>query len=125
MVVGMSILAASLFGCEKPLNVTDVSPKTGNVSGGEPLKIKGSGFSNNMGISVYIGSNKVDNVSIQGSELLTVSTPPANAPGEADIRIITDNGEEFLLSKAFTYIEKGSGAMDIRSLGERKSKRKK
>ena len=125
LTVGMIILAVSLIGCDEPLAVKGISPKTGNIAGGEPVKIKGTGFSNNMGISVYIGSNKVDNVSIQGTEVLTVSTPPGNAEGPVDVRIVTDSGEEFLMSGAFTYVKETGGAMDIRALGERKSRRKK
>lgn len=123
-ILGILILATALCGCDKPLAVKDVSPKTGNVAGGEPLEIIGSGFNNNMGISVYVGGNKVDNVSIQGSEKLIISTPPGNGPGAVDIRITFDNGDDdFLVSGGFTYVKESGGAMDIRSIGTRKSLR--
>ncbi|MBN2344486.1 MAG: IPT/TIG domain-containing protein [Deltaproteobacteria bacterium] len=126
LILGFIVLTLSLFGCDKPLGVKDISPKTGNLGGGEPLEIIGSGFHNNMGISVYIGGNKVDNVSIQGTEKLIVSTPPGNAPGPVDIRITFDNGDDdFLISGGFTYVKESGGAMDIRAIGTRKSQREK
>jgi hypothetical protein len=112
------------LGCEKPLGVKDVSPKTGNLAGGEPLVISGSGFQPGMGISVYVGTNKVDNVSV-ASDKLTISTPPGSKPGPVDIRIITDSGSQFLMSNVFTYVKASGGAMDIRDLGSRKSMRDK
>ena len=123
--VGMVVLAAALTGCEKPLSITDVNPKTGNMVGGEPVEIIGTGFHSNMGISVYIGSNKVDTVSIQGENKLTVSTPVGNEEGQVDIRVVTDDGQEFLLPRVFTYVKGSASGMDIRQLGERKSMRDK
>jgi hypothetical protein len=125
-IIGIMVLAAALCGCEKPLAIKDVSPKTGNVTGGEPLEIIGSGFHNNMGISVYVGGNKADNVSIQGTEKLIISTPPGNEPGAVDIRVTFDNGiDDFLIADGFTYVKETGAAMDIRALGSRKSQRKK
>lgn len=119
-------MTVALSGCEKPLGVKTVSPKTGNVAGGEPLEIIGSGFHNNMGISVYVGGNKADNVSIQGTEKLIINTPPGNDVGPVDIRITFDNGDDdFLISGGFTYIKETGGAMDIRAIGARKSQREK
>ncbi|MBN2802327.1 MAG: IPT/TIG domain-containing protein [Deltaproteobacteria bacterium] len=120
----MTILAVSVMGCDKPLGVKDVTPKTGNIAGGEPITILGSGFQPGMGISVYVGNNKVDNVSVQGADKLAISTPPGNEPGPVDIRIITDSGSQFLMSKVFTYVKETGSAMDIRDLGSRKSMRK-
>ncbi|MBN2718999.1 MAG: IPT/TIG domain-containing protein [Deltaproteobacteria bacterium] len=125
-IIGIMLLTVALVGCEKPLAIKDVSPKTGNVAGGEPLEIIGTGFHNNMGISVYVGGNKADNVSIQGTEKLIISTPPGNEPGPVDIRITFDNGsDDFLISGGFTYVKESGGAMDIRALGSRKSQREK
>ncbi|MBN2530951.1 MAG: IPT/TIG domain-containing protein [Deltaproteobacteria bacterium] len=125
-IIGIMVLAIALFGCDKSLAVKDISPKTGNVAGGEPLEIIGTGFNNNMGISVYVGGNKADNVSIQGSEKLIISTPPGNEPGPVDVRITFDNGtDDFIISGGFTYVKESAGAMDIRELGSRKSQREK
>ena len=121
----MAILAISVLGCDKPLGVKNVTPKIGNIAGGEPITILGSGFKPGMGISVYVGNNKVDNVSIQGVDKLLISTPAGVKPGPVDIRIITDNGNQFLMSNIFTYVKDTGASMDIRSLGSRKSMRKK
>ena len=125
-IIGIMVLMVALCGCDKTLAIKDISPKTGNVAGGEPLEIIGTGFNNNMGISVYVGGNKADNVSIQGTEKLIISTPPGNTPGPVDIRITFDDGtDDFLISKGFTYVKETGGAMDIRAIGTRKSQRQK
>jgi hypothetical protein len=76
-----------------------------------------------MGITVYFGSTKADNVVVRDSGKLTVTSPSNEEPGKVDVRIITDDGKEFVLREAFQYVRKG--AMDIRDLGQRKSLRDK
>lgn len=125
LAIGLLVLAMVCMGCEKELGVKRVSPAIGVMSGGEPVEIQGSGFHTGMGISVYVGSYKADNVTIRGSDKLTITTPSAKEPGPVDIRVITDSGQEFLIAKGFTYVEKSAGSMDIRELGKRKSMRKK
>ena len=125
LVIGLIGLTLALIGCEEKLGVQKVSPAIGVLSGGEPIEILGSGFNSSMGLTVYVGLAKADNVAIRGSNKLSITTPAAKAPGTVDVRVITDNGHEFLIKNAFTYIEKSSGSgMDIRQIGKRQSLRK-
>ena len=116
-----AICAAS--GCKKELGVTGISPPVGMMRGGEPVKIIGSGFSPDMGITIYFGNTKADNVVVRGTDVITVTTPSTSKDGSVDIRILMDSGQEFVLRRAFKYLEKTS--MDIRDIGERRSMRKK
>ena len=119
-------LQLSLMGCGNELAVRDVSPKIGITSGGEPVEILGSGFHPGMGISIYVGSKIADNVAIISKNKLTFTTPAAAAgPSKVDIVVRFDNGDEFQMSQAFTYVEPSSAGMDIRQLGSRQSHRQK
>jgi len=117
----VAVLAGLLCGCEKEFNVRKVSPAVGVIAGGEPVEILGSGFSTNMGITVYFGTKKAETVSIVGPDKLTVMTPGADGAGKVDVLIITDSGIELRMKEAFNYVEKSN--MDIRDLGKRKSLR--
>ncbi len=121
LIISVAVLAGLLFGCEKEFNVRKLSPPVGVIAGGEPIQILGSGFRTDMGITVYFGSNKVDSVSINGTDKLTVMSPSAQAGGKVDVLVITDNGQELRLKNAFNYVAKSN--MDIRDLGKRKSLR--
>lgn len=117
----VAVLACALFGCEKEFSVRKVSPPVGVIAGGEPIEILGSGFSTDMGITVYFGTRKADTVSISGPEKLTVVSPSADGAGKVDVLVITDSGIELRMKDAFNYVEKSN--MDIRDLGKRKSLR--
>lgn len=123
VITGLFVLLAGLsLGCEEKLGVKDVSPAVGVLGGGEPVNINGSGFTSGMGVTVYFGNQKADNVVVSGSKQLTVSTPSSTEEKVVDVRIVLDSGEEFLMKEAFRYVAKG--AIDIRDLGKRKSMRK-
>lgn len=101
----------------------EIIPGSGLLSGGEPVKIKGSGFRSDMGIEVYFGTQKAPEVIVEGEDTLIATTPPAKKEGLVDIRVRTDDGREFLLRKAFRYVE--SQAWSITDIAERKKKREK
>jgi hypothetical protein len=120
-VLGALVVICVLTGCDSEFKVRRLSPAVGVLAGGEPIDILGSGFSSGMGITIYFGAKKADNVVVRGSDKLTVSSPSSDEPKKVDVRIITDDGKEFVLKEAFQYTRKG--AMDIRDLGQRKSLR--
>lgn len=116
-------MVSFIIGCKEEFSIRTLTPATGALGGGEPIEILGSGFNPNQGVAVYFGNSKATNVVVSSTKKLTVSTPSATEPKVVDVRIATDDGKEFLLRKAFRYVEKG--AMDIRDLGARKSRREK
>ena len=117
----VSLLFVLMIGCKEEFGIQNISPATGVLGGGEPIEILGSGFNPNLGIAVYFGNTKATNVVVSSSKKLIVSTPSVGEPQVVDVRIATDDGKEYLLRRAFRYIEKS--AMDIRELGQRKSRR--
>jgi hypothetical protein len=119
----LGLLLCFCVSCKEEFAIKGISPETGVLGGGEPVHILGSGFDPNLGLSVYFGNEKALNVVVSSKNKLVVHTPSAKEPTAVDIRIATDDGKEYLLRRAFRYIEKQ--AMDIRDLGVRKSLREK
>lgn len=109
-------LAAAALGCEKDPGVESLSPATGALTGGDTVQISGGGFRQDVGIAVYFGAVRAENVVVRSSELISVSTPPAKNEGVVDLRIVTDDGKELLLKQAFTYVNKTSGPAETKQL---------
>jgi hypothetical protein len=121
MIVALALALAAVGGCEKEFSVQKISPAVGAIGGGEPVDILGTGFQPGMGITIYFGTTRAENVVVRGSERITVNTPGAGETKVVDVRIVTDDGKEFVLREAFRYVTKTN--MDIRDLGQRKSLR--
>ena len=115
---------AVIWGCEKEFGAESVLPVTGILTGGETVTINGGGFRRDVGMTVYFGTFKADNVMVRSAEAIVVTTPPAKREGKVDIRIITDDGRELLLKQAFQYLNKGTPeAKELESLDQRKNLR--
>ena len=101
------LLSVLLFAaCEKKdFQITDIEPHAGVVSGGEPVKIKGSGFAAGMGVTVYFGNIKAPAVVVDSQNLMSVTTPPGKSLGPVDIRVIMDDGREYVLKRNFQYVK--------------------
>ena len=122
--VGVVALIAFVCGCEKEFGAESVFPSTGILTGGETVTISGGGFRRDIGMTVYFGSLKAENVMVRSAETIVVSTPPAKNEGKVDIRIITDDGRELLLKQAFHYLNKNApAAKELESLDQRKNLR--
>ncbi|MDJ0762447.1 MAG: IPT/TIG domain-containing protein [Myxococcota bacterium] len=121
--VWIMLVCCAYLGCDEEFGIKDVSPAVGVLGGGEPVTIRGSGFNPNLGLTVYFGNQKADNVVVSSVNKLTVTTPSSPKPTVVDVRVATDDGKEYLIRRGFRYIEKA--AMDIRDLGKRRSQRDK
>ena len=122
--VGVVVLIAFACACEKEFGADSVLPGTGILTGGEPVTIGGGGFRRDVGMTVYFGTMKADNVMVRSAEAIVVTTPPSKKEGKVDVRIITDDGRELLLKQAFSYLSKGTPqAKEIESLDQRKDLR--
>jgi hypothetical protein len=123
-VVCVVLTVAVAWGCEKEFGADGVLPGTGIMTGGETVTISGGGFRRDVGMTVYFGTAKADNVMVRSAEAIVVSTPPAKREGKVDIRIVTDDGRELLLKQAFQYMNKGAPeAKQLESLDQRKNLR--
>jgi len=118
-------LIAVVAGCSKEYGVESIAPNTGALTGGDSVVINGGGFRQDVGISVYFGAVKAENVVVRSAEAIAVTIPPAKAEGAVDLRIVTDDGKELLLKQAFTYVNKtgGTETKEVQSIDQRKDLR--
>ncbi|MFY9822039.1 MAG: IPT/TIG domain-containing protein [Thermoanaerobaculia bacterium] len=79
--------------------ISKINPSTGLVSGGETVKITGSGFL--PASSVHFGSSPAQTTQVSNDgTTLTVVTPKANAPGQVVLEVA--NGDQ-KATDTFTY----------------------
>jgi hypothetical protein len=83
------------------LSITAVSPDSGPVNGGTPIRITGTDFSN--GATVTLGGVAALDVVRVEDNLITAVTPSAGAPGSANVVVSVPNGKSTTLSGGFAY----------------------
>jgi hypothetical protein len=101
------LAAAGLASCDRDLSLKEVVPSGGIVSGGETVSILGSGFKPGQGVIVYFGSQRAPHAYIEGSSKVVVTTPPYAESTLVDVRVVTDEGKERILTKAFMFVKAG------------------
>ena len=105
------LVSLALPGCSDDApRVRRVYPNFSSLRGDEDVRIEGSGFRNDIGYTVYFGTQKASSVMVQDEGVLVATTPGVDSPRQVDVRIVADNGKTFLLKKAFRYID---GSVDV------------
>ncbi len=103
------VIAASVSGagCKKDgVFFRDLAPRSGRASGGEEVRILGSGFRALGGLEVRVGPKPATNVGIADDETIVLTTPEAREADQGhplDIFILTNQGRSYVLRGAFTY----------------------
>jgi hypothetical protein len=97
-----------LVGCkeETKLSITGVDPKQGQVIGGDPVTIKGTGFQGKgaQGFTVYFGKAKATNCIIQSNTAIRCDAPAGPEGTTVDVEVEFDDARKGKLTKAFTYM---------------------
>ena len=89
-------------GQNAPPTVTDVSPKSGPVTGGTKVTMTGTGFTGATGVN--FGPVAGQNLAVASDTQLTVTSPPATASGPVDVTVTTPAGTSTTSSADhFTY----------------------
>ncbi|MFN8006544.1 MAG: IPT/TIG domain-containing protein [Terriglobia bacterium] len=83
------------------LSITGVTPNSGPVTGGTPIRVSGTDFSNGATLSVK-GITAVNIVRVE-ENLITAVTPAVATPGPADVTVTLQNGKSVTLAGGFTY----------------------
>lgn len=111
--LALSGLLASLSlpacGGDEAPSVRRVYPNFSSLRGDEDVRIEGAGFRNDIGYTVYFGTQRASSVMVEDEHVLVATTPGVDSAREVDVRIVADNGKTFLLKKAFHYVD---GAFD-------------
>jgi hypothetical protein len=102
-----ALLVSAASGC-KTHNLTFqvVNPASGRLSGGQEVRIVGTGFDKLGTIEVRIGGRPASNVGVMGDEAIVLTTPEgaeASASHPVDISILTSDGRSIVLQHAWTY----------------------
>lgn len=83
--------------------VFDIQPRVGSPSGEQSIQILGANFRQDIGYSVYFGSQRAGGVTILDTGTLLVSTP-AHDQGAVDVVIAADDGPAFRIVSGFEYV---------------------
>ncbi|MFD2615564.1 IPT/TIG domain-containing protein [Paenibacillus gansuensis] len=82
--------------------ISSISPDSGYLSGGTLVNINGTNFAS--GAKVYFGNNLAQfNYMVTGR--IQVTSPAAVSKGPVDVRVVNPDGQEAIISQAFTYME--------------------
>jgi len=101
---GIALLSTA---CSKGMHLDSLKPASGVMAGNETVEIKGSGFKKDQGITVYFGTERCPTAFVEGSRKIVVTSPPYAKSAIVDVRVISDDGEEVILKKAFKYTKTG------------------
>lgn len=83
------------------LSITGISPNSGPVNGGTPIRVTGTDFSN--GATLSIGGVAAVSVVRVEDNLITAVTPAVGTPGAADVVVTVPNGKSATLRGGFVY----------------------
>lgn len=84
-----------------PLEIDTIEPAAGSTAGGETVALYGEGLTADTSVSIGGREATVESVDIADG-IITVTTPPADSPGPADVTVSHDY-DALYLSDAFTY----------------------
>jgi uncharacterized repeat protein (TIGR01451 family) len=90
-----------------------LSPNQGNITGGTPVTITGSGFVSGGSLAVTFGGSAATSVNFVNATTITCVTP-AHATGIVDVVLTNGDGQPTTASGAFTY---GSFSADVSIAG--------
>ncbi|WP_346880457.1 IPT/TIG domain-containing protein [Clostridium sp. UBA3061] len=86
------------------ITITNISPNSGNVEGGEIINIYGTNFLNSNDLSVEIGGNKAPLEHFYGSKKLSIKVPANNTPGKYDVVFINGDGQKLTVKDGYEYL---------------------
>ena len=88
------------------LSIIGISPNSGPVNGGTPIRVTGTDFSS--GATLSIGGVAAVSVVRVEDNLITAVTPAVGTPGAADLVVTVPNGKSATLRGGFVYTSNAS-----------------
>jgi hypothetical protein len=80
-----------------------IRPAEGDADGGTQVRLAGAGFLERGPLVVYFGMRSARAVVIESDRLITVTTPEAEAIGDADVRVQFADGTVLEQPAGFRY----------------------
>lgn len=101
-------------GCKKEgVFFTSINPPSGKASGGDEVRIRGSGFHSLGTIDIRVGPKLATNVAVADDETIVLTTPECREADQGralDIYLLTGDGRSYVLRSAFTCRRSEGGA---------------
>lgn len=102
---GLSSIVFMLMACQKSQPFIDeIHPGFGLTHGGEKVVIKGNNIDALMPVSIYFGNQRVYMSQLHNRDTLWVTSPASDTEQVVDVRVIGNDGTEFLMHNAFRYV---------------------
>ena len=107
-------LGLGAVGCDQAtgggeMAILDVQPQKGTTSGEAAVQIFGENFRQDIGYTIYFGTQKAGSVTLLNPETILVTTPSHVAPGQVDITVRADDGHAFKIPGVFTFRDAATG----------------
>ncbi|GAB1530864.1 MULTISPECIES: IPT/TIG domain-containing protein [Brevibacillus] len=83
------------------LEVTNITPNTGELAGGEFVFLDGKKFA--QGVKVYFGGVEAALSSYYSDARIKVKVPAATTPGPVEVKVINPDGENISIKDGYTY----------------------
>ncbi|WJH27490.1 IPT/TIG domain-containing protein [Paenibacillus sp. CC-CFT742] len=103
---GTSVVVKDGFMYNEPpkITLTGVTPVEGLTTGNEEVTLTGTEFK--TGMKVYFNSVEVPvgNLTATATQSLKIKTPAWNQPEAVDVKVVSADGKEAVLTKAYTYL---------------------
>lgn len=106
----LALVSLPLVGCGGdaggPMDVYNIEPRHGLTSGEQAVRITGANFRQDIGYSVYFGSERATQVTIMDTSTLLVATPQHDL-GTVDVVVASEAGPAFRIHDAFAFDDTG------------------
>ncbi|PYY29578.1 IPT/TIG domain-containing protein [Paenibacillus illinoisensis] len=103
---GTSVVVKDGFTYNEPpkITLTGINPAEGLTTGNEEVTLTGTEFK--TGMKVYFNSVEVPvgNLTATATQSLKIKTPAWNQPEAVDVKVVSADGKEAVLAKAYTYL---------------------
>ncbi|CAI6081288.1 hypothetical protein PAECIP112173_03170 [Paenibacillus sp. JJ-100] len=103
---GTSLVIKDGFTYDEPpkITLTGITPAEGPTTGNQDVTLTGTEFK--TGMKVYFDSVEVpvSNLRSTATQSVIIKTPAWNQPETVDVKVVSADGKEAVLSKAYTYI---------------------
>jgi len=122
LVLGLALTAVLGAGCKKKgFGISRVEPNHGPYTGEQEVRIIGSGFDSNAGVTVSFAGRAAGVAEIKNSETISVVLPMGQ-PGKVDVTVAFDDGRTRTLPGAFEYTDPMEGGGNWGTYGEKDKK---
>lgn len=97
---GVTSRLENAYGYVRAVEIDEITPDFGHVSGGTTVVLRGAGFDGET-VDVFVGALPAESIAIVDDQTIEIVTPPGSN-GFADVRVVVD-GIEAVLPEAFLY----------------------